>query len=101
VLIVKKPLAARATAALDGLLPALCNLGVTTYFEPVVWKEMERHLRGFGDKMQPFQVEAPKVWLAFSLTSSGVQRVAVIPGVSRRERWPCACNCGPLVIDQG
>ena len=47
VLVVKKPEAARATAALVKLLPTLTSLDVTAYVEASVWSEVKEHSKRF------------------------------------------------------
>ena len=49
-LVVKKPEATRATAALLRLLPTLNSLGVTTYLESAVWDEIHEQRRHFNVK---------------------------------------------------
>ncbi len=39
-LVLKKPQSRQATAALQGLMPVLVNLGVTAYLEPALWDEL-------------------------------------------------------------
>jgi hypothetical protein len=96
VLIVKKPLAARATAALDGLLPLLSGLGITSFFEPVVWAEMASSVRGYGDRVQRFPLPS-EVRLGPSGANAGAG------GGGTRLRWshprerslcvrPCCCT---------